>query len=59
MATRVNENAGPGQSTWSPRGDTGVEYAYPRGRIGRFFAKFFATFYCNQSDSICELRSSS
>ena len=43
MATRVNENAGPGQSTWSPRGDTGVEYAYPRGRIGRFFAKFFAT----------------
>ena len=40
---QLNEDAGPGHSTWSPRGENPVEFVYPRGRIGRFFAKFFAT----------------
>jgi len=39
---KLNENAGPGYTTFGGPGQ-GMTYAYPRGRIGRFFAKFFAT----------------
>jgi len=39
---KINENAGPGYVTFGGPGQ-GAAYAYPRGRIGRFFAKFFAT----------------
>jgi hypothetical protein len=39
---KLNENAGPGLSTFGGPGQ-GITYAYPRGKIGRFFAKFFAT----------------
>lgn len=39
---KINENSGPGYVTFGGPG-TGSAYSYPRGRIGRFFAKFFAT----------------
>ena len=39
---KLNENSGPGYVTFGGPGQ-GMTYAYPRGRIGRFFAKFFAT----------------
>ena len=39
---KLNENSGPGYSTFGGPGN-GMTYAYPRGRIGQFFAKFFAT----------------
>jgi len=47
MATEINENkinedSGPGYTSFGGPGQ-GITYAYPRGRIGRFFAKFFAT----------------
>ena len=40
---KINEDAGAaGYTTFGGPGQ-GMTYAYPRGRIGRFFAKFFAT----------------
>tara|TARA_R110000824_G_scaffold401376_1_gene611927 strand:- start:2598 stop:4337 length:1740 start_codon:yes stop_codon:yes gene_type:complete len=39
---KINENSGPGYVTFGGPGNA-TTYAYPRGRIGRFFAKFFAT----------------
>ena len=39
---KINEDAGPGLSTFGGPGQ-GTTYAYPRGKIGAFFAKFFAT----------------
>ena len=39
---KLNENSGPGYGTFGGPGQ-GSAYAYPRGKIGRFFAKFFAT----------------
>ena len=39
---KINEDAGPGYTTFGGPGQ-GTSYAYPRGKIGRFFAKFFAT----------------
>ena len=39
---KINENTGPGLSTFGGPGN-GMTYAYPRGRIGQFFARFFAT----------------
>jgi len=47
MASEINENklnedAGPGYTTFGGPGQ-GMTYAYPRGKIGQFFAKFFAT----------------
>ena len=39
---KLNENSGPGYSTFGGPGN-GMTYACPRGRIGQFFAKFFAT----------------
>jgi hypothetical protein len=39
---KINEDSGPGYTTFGGPG-SGSAYAYPRGRIGRFFAKFFAT----------------
>ena len=40
---KLNEDTGPGgYTTFGGPGD-GTTYAYPRGKIGRFFAKFFAT----------------
>lgn len=39
---KLNENSGPGYTTFGGPAQ-GMTYAYPRGRIGMFFAKFFAT----------------
>jgi len=39
---KLNENSGPGYVTFGGPG-SGSAYAYPRGKVGRFFAKFFAT----------------
>jgi len=39
---KLNENAGPGYTSFGGPGQ-GMTYAYPRGKIGQFFAKFFAT----------------
>ena len=42
VENKINEDVGPGYTTFGGPGQ-GMTYAYPRGRIGRFFAKFFAT----------------
>ena len=39
---KLNEDSGPGYTSFNGPGQ-GITYAYPRGKIGRFFAKFFAT----------------
>ena len=39
---KLNENAGPGYTDFGSPGQ-GTTYAYPRGKIGKFFARFFAT----------------
>tara|TARA_R110000751_G_scaffold4287_1_gene21024 strand:- start:3451 stop:5199 length:1749 start_codon:yes stop_codon:yes gene_type:complete len=39
---KLNEDSGPGYTTFGGPAQ-GMTYAYPRGKIGQFFAKFFAT----------------
>jgi len=43
MANQINENSGPGQSTWTPMADGSVQSAYSSGYMAKIFAKFFAT----------------
>ena len=43
MANQINENAGPGHTTWSPIGDGSVQTMYSTGYMSKIFAKFFAT----------------
>ena len=40
---KINEDGGPGYTSWSPKGGSDSQYMYPTGRLGRWFAKFFAT----------------
>lgn len=39
---KLNEDGGPGYTSWSPKGGSDSQYMYPTGRLGRWFAKFFA-----------------
>lgn len=39
----MNENAGPGQTTWTPIGDGSVTTMYSTGYMSKIFSKFFAT----------------
>ena len=43
VENKINEDTGPGGYTTFGGPGQGMTYAYPRGRIGRFFARFFAT----------------
>jgi hypothetical protein len=43
MVNQINENAGPGHTTWSPVGDGSVQTMYTTGYMSKLFAKFFAT----------------
>ena len=43
MGNQINENSGPGQTTWSPIGDGSVTSMYSTGYMSKIFAKFFAT----------------
>jgi len=43
MDYQVNENAGPGQTTWTPIGDGSVTTMYSSGYMSKIFSKFFAT----------------
>ena len=43
MVNQINENAGPGQTTWTPIGDGSVTTMYSTGYMSKIFAKFFAT----------------
>ena len=43
MGNQINENAGPGHTTWTPRGDGSVQSMYSSGYMSKIFAKFFAT----------------
>ena len=43
MVDQINENAGPGMTTWSPMGDGSVQSMYTTGYMSKIFAKFFAT----------------
>jgi len=43
MGNQINENAGPGQTTWTPLGDGSVQTMYSSGYMSKVFAKFFAT----------------
>jgi hypothetical protein len=43
VENKINEDAGAGGYTTFGGPGQGMTYAYPRGRIGRFFARFFAT----------------
>ena len=43
IENKINEDAGPGGYTTFGGPGQGMTYAYPRGRLGNFFAKFFAT----------------
>lgn len=40
---RLNEDAGPGHSSWTTTGGADSQYMQPSGRLGRWFSKFFAT----------------
>ena len=43
IENKINEDTGAaGYTTFGGPGQ-GMTYAYPRGRIGKFFARFFAT----------------
>lgn len=39
----INEDAGPGNTSWSRQGGADSQWLQPTGRLGRWFAKFFAT----------------
>tara|TARA_R110000824_G_scaffold14030_1_gene60283 strand:- start:2784 stop:4565 length:1782 start_codon:yes stop_codon:yes gene_type:complete len=41
--SKLNENAGPGHTSWSPLGDGSVSTMYSTGYMSKIFAKFFAT----------------
>ena len=43
MGNQINENAGPGLTTWTPVGDGSVQSMYTTGYMSKIFAKFFAT----------------
>ena len=43
MGNQINENAGPGMTTWTPLGDGSVTSMYSSGYMSKIFAKFFAT----------------
>jgi len=43
MVNQINENAGPGNTTWTPMGDGSVTTMYSTGFMSKIFAKFFAT----------------
>jgi len=43
MDNQINENTGPGMSTWTPLGDGSVTTMYSSGYMSKIFAKFFAT----------------
>ena len=43
MGNQINENAGPGMTTWTPMGDGSVTTMYSTGFMSKIFAKFFAT----------------
>ena len=43
MVNQINENAGPGHTTWTPMGDGSVTTMYSTGFMSKIFAKFFAT----------------
>jgi len=43
MVDKINENAGPGATTWTPMGDGGVTSMYSTGYMSKIFAKFFGT----------------
>jgi len=43
MGNQINENAGPGHTTWTPMGDGSVSTMYSSGYMSKVFAKFFAT----------------
>ena len=43
MVDQINENAGPGLTTWTPIGDGSVTSMYSTGYMSKIFAKFFAT----------------
>ena len=43
MVNQINENAGPGMTTWTPMGDGSVTTMYSTGYMSKIFAKFFAT----------------
>ena len=43
MVNQINENAGPGHTTWTPIGDGSVQTMYSTGYMSKLFAKFFAT----------------
>ena len=43
VENKINEDTGAGGYTTFGGPGQGMTYAYPRGRIGRFFARFFAT----------------
>ena len=41
--SQLNENAGPGYTSWAPIGDGSVSTMYSSGYMSKIFAKFFAT----------------
>ena len=43
MGNQINENAGPGHTTWSPLGDGSVTSMYTTGYMSKIFSKFFST----------------
>lgn len=43
MGNQINENSGPGMTSWSPIGDGSVTSMYTTGYMSKIFAKFFAT----------------
>jgi hypothetical protein len=43
MVNKINENSGPGATTWTPMGDGGVTSMYSTGYMSKIFAKFFGT----------------
>ena len=43
MGNQINENAGPGHTTWTPIGDGSVQSMYTTGYMSKIFSKFFAT----------------
>jgi len=43
MGNQINENSGPGKTTWTPLGDGSVQTMYSSGYMSKVFAKFFAT----------------
>jgi hypothetical protein len=43
MVNQINENAGPGHTTWTPVGDGSVQSMYTTGYMSKLFARFFAT----------------